>query len=78
MEIDMGIGELEFGSGVTRSPGLVFLVLENKSSLLMSSYNKYNHRVPTPILLFHFYSPPTVQCTVYSPADKLLHNPVPR
>ena len=23
MEIDMGIGGLEFGSGVTRSPGLV-------------------------------------------------------
>ena len=24
MEIDMGIGGLEFGSGVTRFPGLVF------------------------------------------------------
>ena len=29
MEIDMGIGGLEFGSGVTRSPGLVFKYLRN-------------------------------------------------
>ena len=33
MEIYMGIGGLEFGSGVTRSPGLVFTLLPRQDWL---------------------------------------------
>ena len=43
MEIDMGIGGLEFGSGVTRSPGLVFVVVNTTHPPIITKHYRINH-----------------------------------